>query len=256
MTTVAPPAAPATRNIVEVGKSWLIHRAKAQLARRGLALVRDPFARRVVRSISSLGISTVIDVGANTGQYSVELRQNGFQGRIVSCEPMVEAYHKLCAQSAKDAQWTAVCTALGSQRDELIINVAANSVSSSFLPAAQALVEATAGAVSVASEKTGVITVLDLIEEHRIDPGLTLLKIDTQGYESLVLDGAGDQLGRFRAVQLELSYVMLYEGQMLADQLVRRMTDSGFRLYGMEAGFCHPDSGRMLQADALFARVD
>ena len=89
-----------------------------------------------------------------------------------------------------------------------------------------------------------------------IDPARTLLKIDTQGYEAPVLDGAGDLLSRFAAVSLELSFVPLYEGQQLYDQLTGRLRDAGFTLYCLDAGFGDPRTGRMLQCDGLFVRSD
>jgi hypothetical protein len=71
-----------------------------------------------------------------------------------------------------------------------------------------------------------------------------------------VLDGTGDLLLAFAAVSLELSFVPLYEGQQLFDELTQRLRDSGFTLYGLDAGFGDPRTGRMLQCDGLFVRSD
>ena len=78
------------------------------------------------------------------------------------------------------------------------------------------------------------------------------LKIDTQGYESQVLEGAEKTLEIVSGVQLELSLVPLYEGQMLMPDLIAKMTDLGFDLWGISPTFADPESGQMLQVDGTF----
>jgi Methyltransferase FkbM domain len=134
--------------------------------------------------------------------------------------------------------------------------VSANSYSSSILPMTDAHLDAAPGSQTIGTERVAVTTVVDLVESRGIDPGRTLLKIDTQGYEGPVLDGAGDLLASFAAVQLELSFVPLYSGQLLFGELTTRLTDAGFGTYALEAGFADPRTGRMLQCDGLFVRED
>ena len=50
-------------------------------------------------------IQTVLDVGANTGQYSQGLRKAGFKGRIISFEPASLAYHDLEKRASRDKNW-------------------------------------------------------------------------------------------------------------------------------------------------------
>ena len=61
------------------------------------------------------------------------------------------------------------------------------------------------GSQYVGVEKVPVTTLADVLPGHDVDPARTWLKIDTQGYEAQVLDGASGRLGEFAAVQLELS---------------------------------------------------
>jgi hypothetical protein len=101
-----------------------------------------------------------------------------------------------------------------------------------------------------------VTTVAELARELIFDPDRTLLKIDTQGYEAPVLDGAGPLVGTLAAISLELSFVPLYAGQQLFDDLVARLRDAGYVLYAIEGGFGDRRTGRMLQCDGLFVRAD
>ena len=81
------------------------------------------------------------------------------------------------------------------------------------------------------------------------------LKIDTQGYEWHVLDGASAIVPRMRGVLCELSLVPLYEGQRLWLEIIRRLEHEGFTLWSIQMGFTDPRDGRTLQVDAIFFRV-
>jgi FkbM family methyltransferase len=226
------------------------------LHRRNLDLIRDPFSMRIVTAIGHFRLDTVLDVGANVGQYSAGLRSSGYHGRIVSFEPLSDAYARLARRCAHDMAWTAHREAVGSEPGELELNISANSYSSSLLPMTSAHVGAAPGSHYVGVEKVPVRTLADLLPAHDVDPTRTWLKIDTQGYEAQVLDGAGDRLGEFAAIQLELSFVPLYDGQALFDELVERLRATGFVLFGLEAGFGDSRSGRTLQCDGVFVRAD
>jgi hypothetical protein len=76
-----------------------------------------------------------------------------------------------------------------------------------------------------------------------------LLKIDVQGYEKPVLDGAQQVLARCSAIVVEMSLLPLYEGQILARQLWEFLDSAGFEAWLFEPGFRNPHSGRLLQMD-------
>jgi FkbM family methyltransferase len=226
------------------------------LHRRNLDLVRNPFPVRIAAALRHFDIDTVLDVGANVGQYGAGLRASGYRGRIVSFEPLSDAYARLARRCAHDPQWTASRAAVGAEAGELEINISANSYSSSLLPMTSAHTGAAPGSEYVGTERVPVTTLADVLPAHDVDPARSWLKIDTQGYEAPVLDGAGPRLGGFAAVQLELSFVPLYAGQALFDDLVARLTGAGFTLFGLEAGFSDPRTGRTLQCDGVFVRSD
>lgn len=226
-----------------------------QVRRRGLDITRSPFSVQLQRIIDTHGIDSVLDVGANIGQYGSSLRSGGFTGRIVSCEPQAAAYGRLATRAARDPQWEAVHVAAGAEDSTMRINVARNSYSSSFLPAARLQLDITPAARSVQTEEVSVTTVDALVERHDLDPRRLLLKVDTQGYEQFVLDGAGRTLESGAALQLELSLAVLYEGQQLFDDLLTRLRDLGYSLHALDPGFFHPRTGQLLWCDGIFLRT-
>jgi FkbM family methyltransferase len=225
------------------------------LHKRNLDLVRNPFPVRIATTLRYLGIDTVLDVGANVGQYGAGLRASGYRGRIVSFEPLSDAYARLARRCADDPGWTATRAAVGTEPGELEINISANSYSSSLLPMTSAHTGAAPGSEYVGTERVPVTTLADVLPAHGVDPARSWLKIDTQGYEGQVLDGAGPRLAEFAGIQLELSFVPLYAGQALFDELVDRLSTAGFMLFGLEAGFSDPRTGRTLQCDGVFVRA-
>ena len=80
------------------------------------------------------------------------------------------------------------------------------------------------------------------------------LKIDTQGFEWQVLDGASETLAHVKGVLCELSLVPLYEGQKLWMDLIQRLEREGFTLWSIQKGFTDPRDGRTLQVNAIFFR--
>lgn len=246
------------KNRAEGRSGRLVDQAKvalhSALQKRNLDLVRNPFPVQVSTALSWLQLGTVFDIGANIGQYGAALRASGYQGRIISCEPLSDAYPHLARRAQGDASWTTLNTAVGSAPGEIEINVSANSYSSSILPMTDAHSLAAPGSEYVRAEKVPMTTIADLVTAQRVDPARTLLKIDTQGYEGQVLDGAGDALSSFAAVQLELSMVPLYDDAPLFEDLLSRMAAAGFGIFALEGGFGDPRTGRMLQCDGFFVR--
>jgi Methyltransferase FkbM domain len=97
---------------------------------------------------------------------------------------------------------------------------------------------------------------LDSVASDVLRPNdIALLKIDVQGFEKQVIAGGNSTVNdRCAGVQLELSFVPLYEGGMLIREALDLVDSLGFTLAGLLPGFTDPRNGRMLQADGIFFR--
>lgn len=213
---------------------------------------RGQLARIINHSKSNI----VFDIGANEGQFGIGLREFGYKGRIVSFEPMTKAHSKLVDVAARDEKWSVhERVAIGDKVGRVKLNIAGNSVSSSILSMCESHLKAAPDSCYVGSESAEVIR-LDSIANSYLDSNSRLfVKIDTQGYEWQVLDGASRTLDRTYGLLCEISFVALYEKQKLWLEIVDRLNAAGFDLWAMQRGFTDLQTGRTLQADAVFLRA-
>lgn len=213
----------------------------------------DPVLRRQ-RLLAHCGIDLVLDVGANAGQFGVELRRGGYRGRIVSFEPLSSAFRQLAARAEHDAAWSTMNTALSDADGTATINVSGNSVSSSLLAMLPTHGESAPESGYVGKETIGIRRLDGLFAGLAGPAARVYLKIDTQGSELRVLQGAGATLEDIDLLELELSLVPLYEGGPLLPEMLAWLAQRDYILVGLEPGFSDPRSGRLLQVDGIFAR--
>lgn len=209
-------------------------------------------AFRAVRVASEVGAGCILDVGANLGQFASDVFRSGWQGQVISFEPLSAEHQRLSAAAAANPRWTvAPRGAVGEQAGRSEIHRAGNSASSSLLPMRSEHIDAAAESVPVGVES---------IEIRRLDamdcvPDVPLfLKIDTQGYEMSVIRGAAGLLPRIRGMLVEISFAQLYDGQPLAFEVLEHLVRAGYRIHDLTPGFYHPSTGRMLQANVIVIR--
>jgi FkbM family methyltransferase len=206
------------------------------------------------RLLNYHNIDLVFDVGANCGQYVRFLRECNYSGRIVSFEPLSSAYSQLLSLSPKDPLWKiAPRTAIGDREGEITINIASNSYSSSVLPMLKSHLKAAPESAYCGSETVN-LSKLDTMAKDYIesDHRAIFLKIDVQGFEKQVIEGATQILPLVKGIQIELSLVPLYQDQLLFEEMLEFLKKIGYELYTFIPGFTDPETGRMLQMDGIF----
>jgi FkbM family methyltransferase len=196
--------------------------------------VRPAALRNGLKEIfTTLQINCVIDVGANEGQYGEMLRSNGYTGRIVSFEPVSATYNRLAERSRSDPNWQVHNMALGSEKQTLEIKIMGGDQFSSLLSMNtygrdkfedQAVVK---GIESVPVERLD--TKLDELIEGIPEPRI-YLKMDTQGYDLQVLEGASGCLSRLLALQSEIALRPIYEGMPDYLTALAKYNSLGFRI--------------------------
>lgn len=184
----------------------------------------------VQRLLKLLDIDCVIDVGANRGQYGKWLRNLGFRGLIVSFEPNPGPFAELQKQAGDD--WICFPCAIGSATGELPFNVMADDVFSSF--------HNPSGAAEYAKENTVVSSVTvpvrrldEVLQEMDVEFERPFLKIDTQGFDLEVIEGAGETISRFLGIVSEVSIKRLYDKSPSFEESRTVIGRAGFQPAGM-----------------------
>jgi FkbM family methyltransferase len=208
---------------------------------------------QVVRGLSSHAVDLVLDVGANKGQYARAIRRFGYTGKIVSFEPLKAEHTVLSALAAKDEMWWAhPRCAIGAEDGETSINISENSVSSSLLKITTTHTDAAVASRIIGTETVPVRSLDTAGGSYLEQAQRPFLKIDTQGFEWAVLDGASNSLDKIHGIQCEVSLKELYSGQKLFDDVRERIQSHGFSLWGVQNGFSNRESGETLQLDLIF----
>ena len=210
------------------------------------------------RFIAHFGVECVIDVGANAGQYAAMLRKDvGFRGTILSFEPNPAVFATLEAATATDARWRAFNLALTDHDGRITFNIMAASQFSSLNHPAD-------GLEPIFAERNRVEQSVE-VSCRRLDSLLPelglpfdaplLLKMDTQGHDAAVCDGAGDALGRMVGIQTELAVRPLYAQATDYRAMIDRLADAGFvpnAIFANNKGHFP----RLVEMDGLFVRTD
>lgn len=204
--------------------------------------------------LNGLRIDVVLDVGANSGQFATQLRSAGYQGKIISFEPLSSAYERLSETSASDTKWTALHYALGDQVGSADIFVSKNSWSSSLLDILPKHTNAAPDSKYVDKEVITVKTLDSLFDKYVSKGEKVFLKIDTQGYTKQVLTGAAVSLNKISGLLVEMSLVPLYSGEAMIGEVTGMLYESGFVLQAIEPEFIDKRNGQWLQVNGLFSR--
>jgi FkbM family methyltransferase len=209
---------------------------------------------RMAQFLMQSAINTVFDVGANRGEYGWELRELGFYGKIVSFEPLKDAYRLLAASAKADPHWNAVNIGLGDKDEQRILNVAANSESSSFLPMLAAHQEAAPESRYLKEEMATIRRLDSIFSDYATPEENIFLKIDAQGFEKHILDGSKTVLESIPLIQLECSLVPLYGEVEPIEGLISYLRSLGYAPIDQKPTFYHCVNHHLMQADFIFLR--
>ncbi len=201
--------------------------------------------------LKRLQIRTVIDIGANVGQFARLIHTVLPEATIYSFEPLPECHRELSAALAGFDRFHAINCALGDVAGEADFWRSPHRPSSSFL--SMTSVHEAAYPESRRSSRVRVrVRSLDEVGREITIEDNVLVKIDVQGYEGPVLRGGESTLRRAAIVLIETSFVPLYRGQLLFGDLLSQMEDLGFAFHGNMAQYDDPRSGCPLFADSCF----
>lgn len=221
----------------------------------GLDLHRYRPAPNNLAWLEKAGIRTVIDVGAHIGQFAAEVRETLPDAAIYSFEPLHDCYDQLDAVRKGDVKFKAFNFALGETAGAMPMHRSESSPSSSLLPMGELHRRVYPHTAGSSIENIEVRRLDDITELNPINlEKEVLVKIDTQGYEDRVIRGGTEFLKHTKAMIVETSFTMLYEGQFLFADIYAMLTALGFKYCGGMHQKGNPENGLLLFEDSIFVR--
>lgn len=195
---------------------------------------------------------TVIDAGANSGDWARELLRFCAPRMLVCVEPHPDLAQGLRRRFGDRPGVRIVEAALGRAAGKAELRVAANPRLHSLRMPDKAMTELFPEHFKVESATQVAVRTLDEIADGF--PAIGLLKVDVQGSERELLAGAADTLRKTDYVIIEANFVSHYEGEAGFFELDSLMRDHGFAL----GNYSKPKGGQAqaLYADFLYARKD
>jgi FkbM family methyltransferase len=206
------------------------------------------------RYLLSAKVVLLFDVGGSDGRYGLIVREHGYSNQIISFEPLPSSYGALSKNASRDDKWDVSNIALSNQIGVAEFHVANNQSSSSLRGMLD--LHKTAGNVTISKAIQVQTQSLDgFMENYRLNDSPCFLKLDVQGAEDMVLQGARETLKRCAGLEIELSLDdNLYDGQSSWLHLASSIERKGFRPLGVETVFCHPTDFRTLQINMLYGK--
>ena len=205
------------------------------------------------RDILPYKFQTILDIGANVGQFSREILDIFPNVEIYAFEPVASCYQKL-EKISKKPNFHPLPYALGNQSGEMKINVSSYSPSSSLLKMSNLHKKVFPHTAGEHKEKIQIRRLDDMASELNIKAPL-LIKMDVQGYEKEVILGGRMTFAKASAVLTEASFVPLYDGQPLFKEIRSLLGELGFDYHSAMNSKKNPQTGEILFEDSLFIKI-
>lgn len=204
------------------------------------------------RHVLRCNFSTVVDIGANRGQFSLAALHWTPNAKIFAFEPLTNPASIFRDLFGDDERVTLYQAAIGPLVGEFDMHISARDDSSSLLPISKVQTDRFPGTHEVAKAKVQVAPLDTFIQSESITSP-ALLKLDVQGYEFEALIGCESLLYNFDNIYCECSFISFYSGQKLAADVISYLSNHGFQLHSIINPTLNERS-EVIQADFLFVR--
>lgn len=198
-------------------------------------------------------INFVLDIGANRGTFAKKIRMLGYQGQIMSFEPLSQLYENLVIESSSDKKWTVFNIGFGEFKEEVTINKTKGSDLSSILMPNETGKDLFTNKMEIEETQNIILETLDSFYESFNLSGGVFLKTDTQGFDLNVLKGGALCLKKINFVLVETSFIPIYKNSPSFNEIYEYLNSLGFKLSGI-----YPVSkntlGQIIETDSLFIK--
>ena len=198
---------------------------------------------------------TIIDIGANRGMFSKTSNYLFNDAKIIAYEPLKECFKELKKLNVVIPSFECYNYAIGNKIEEGKIFRSEYDYSSSLLKMADLHKKAFPISDKMEIENIQITTLDKELRDRKLMKPI-LVKIDVQGYENFVIDGAKEILMDTDIILCELSFYKLYDNQLLFEDITEQLKALNFRFVGSLNEVLHPINSAILQIDGLFIKND
>lgn len=199
-------------------------------------------------------IHTILDIGANTGQFALQFHQLLPDATLYSFEPLEDCYNELLKKMRCHPKFHAFNFALGDKNGEAPMYRNDYTPSSSLLSMKELHRSAFPFTKHTTIQTIPIRRLDDLVDKLDIVENI-LIKIDVQGTEDKVILGGEELISRASILILETSFQPLYQDQPLFDDIYGMLKQKGFSYIGSEHTIRNPNDGCILQCDSIFHKT-
>ena len=204
--------------------------------------------------IQTLGIKTVIDIGANVGQFEDEIREIIPNVESYAFEPLADCFTQLEKKANEESRFHIFPYALGNHDGKMLMHKHAYTPSSSLLQSSIILDDAFPEKHGATSETIEIRKLDDILSSRNLQEEI-LINIDVQGYEAEAIAGGRETFAKTKLVIIESSFVSLYKGQPLFADIHKLLSGLGFSYCGSWREKRHPKTGEILFEDSLYLKL-
>lgn len=218
-----------------------------------LIQLQETEQKQRLRWLIDMQIQTVVDIGANTGQFAQAIHKLLPDAMIYSFEPLPDCYEELVAGFAGMSRFKGFNLALGNEVGKVKFNRNEYSPSSSMLPMAELHKKNYPFTEKEVIQEVNIARLDDVAGSLDLHKPM-LIKLDVQGFEDRVIDGGREVINQASVIIIELSIEELYEGQLLFDAIYQKLKYLGFQYRGNYEQSYSRDDGRILHIDSIFTK--
>lgn len=204
------------------------------------------------RWLVDYNFKTIIDIGANEGQFAHKMRILFPEALIISFEPIPLEFTKLKNSFKDDSKFIAFNVGLGDKEGAADFWLNEYTPSSSLLKMKKHL-DHFSHARNQSSIRVELKRLDQCLDSKKIEKPY-IVKIDVQGYEEFVIKGGKEIIAGAEIVIVEVSYEELYEGNVMFDAIYTLLKNFGFNFSGNYEQLHSQFNNKIMQADAIFCK--
>jgi len=189
----------------------------------------------LINFLNQYDIDTVLNIGANFGQFAKMLRSEGYLEEIHSFEPVSTSYDQLCHVARNDKKWFTYKLAMSDFCGEDKINVVNDLAFSSFLKPNGFAIKDFKNLQVDRTETVQVSTLNDFFNHHmqKFSTRRIFLQMDTQGFDLKVFAGASEHLQNIIGILSEISFTPIYNEMPHYLEALKYYEEYGFVVTGL-----------------------